>query len=51
MYWSLVSAHAGYVEEVQFDTYHGRLASVGDGAAQIWKLSAEGKRMLRFVAA
>lgn len=39
---SLVSAHEGHVEDIRFDSSHGRIVTVGQGAIQVWKVEPEG---------
>lgn len=36
-------AHKGPVEDLAFDTVHGRLASVGGGLAQVWDINSNGE--------
>lgn len=48
---SIALAHAGAVESLEWDPHHHRLASVGDGEAHVWKVSADhSKNQLLFPA-
>lgn len=38
--------HEGIIESLAFDPVHRRLASVGRGIPQVWKISAAGKSLL-----
>ncbi|KZT00255.1 WD40 repeat-like protein [Laetiporus sulphureus 93-53] len=39
---SVTSAHKGFVQDINFDTNNGRIASAGGGTVSIWKLNGGG---------
>ncbi|KAI0948070.1 hypothetical protein AcW1_009672 [Taiwanofungus camphoratus] len=39
---SLTAAHNGAVEDVDFDSHYGRIASIGSGTTEVWKLTPSG---------
>jgi hypothetical protein len=46
----MLKGHEGAIEDIKFDHHHGRIASVGAGHPQIWKISKTGNQDLSGVA-